>query len=133
VNTIPASVSGFTVKNINTFALKIPIPANSTYVSSTLTGGSGLGSTAPKITLASGVRDAELPGPMAGGAAFQLPTITVNLKAGELGHDPDQARRHQLHQPGPDLQHRGQCVLRHHRADACYPNPSPVFTTTTIG
>ncbi|MER6793008.1 cyclase, partial [Amycolatopsis mediterranei] len=51
-NTVPSTVSGNKVKNINTFALKIPIPANSSYVGADLTGGSGLGSTPPALSVA---------------------------------------------------------------------------------
>lgn len=35
-NTVPSDVGGNKVKNINTFALKFPVPANSTYVSADL-------------------------------------------------------------------------------------------------
>ena len=133
VNTVPATVSGYTVKNINTFALKIPIPANSTYVSSTLTGGSGLGSAAPKITVASGVATLSFSDPISGGATFELPTVTVNLKAGTSGTIQTKLAGTSYTSPGLTFNTVVNVFFDITAPTACYPNPSPVFTTTTIG
>ncbi len=133
-NTVPSDVSGNKVKNINTFALKFPIPANSTYVSADLTGGSGLGSTAPTIAVANGVATLSFPGPIAGGAAFELPTVTAHLTAGQSGTIETKLSGTSYSDPGLTFKAVASTIIGDLTAPtACFPNPSPVFTTTTIG
>ena len=83
-STVPADVSGFTVKNVNTFTLKVPVPANSTLTGVDLSGGSNLGGT-PVWTQDGSLVVVTFPGPIAGGSAFELPTITAHLTAGASG------------------------------------------------
>ncbi|MBB4682536.1 cyclase [Amycolatopsis jiangsuensis] len=133
-NTVPGEVSGNTVKEINTFALKFPVPANSTYVSADLAGGSGLGSTAPEIAVADGVATLSFPGPIAGGATFELPTITVHLTAGDSGTIETKLAGSSYDDPGLTFQAIASSIIGDVTAPtACFPSPSPVFTTTTIG
>ncbi|WP_439382241.1 cyclase [Amycolatopsis lexingtonensis] len=133
-NTVPSDVSGNKVKNINTFALKFPIPANSTYVGADLAGGSGLGSTAPTIAVADGVATLSFPGPIAGGATFELPTITAHLTAGQSGTIETKLSGTSYSDPGLTFKAVASSIIGDITAPtACFPNPSPVFTTTTIG
>lgn len=133
-NTVPSDVGGNKVKNINTFALKFPIPANSTYVSADLTGGSGLGDTAPTISVADGVATLSFPGPIAGGSTFELPTITAHLKAGDSGKIETKLSGTSYSDPGLTFKAVASSIIGDVTAPtACFPNPSPVFTTTTIG
>ncbi|RSD10576.1 cyclase [Amycolatopsis eburnea] len=133
-NTVPSDVSGNKVKNINTFALKFPIPANSTYVGADLAGGSGLGSTAPTIAVANGVATLSFPGPIAGGATFELPTITAHLTAGQSGTIETKLSGTSYSDPGLTFKAVASSIIGDVTAPtACFPNPSPVFTTTTIG
>ncbi|MDX3187985.1 cyclase [Streptomyces sp. MN03-5084-2B] len=133
-NTVPGTVSGNKVKNINTFALKIPIPANSSYVGADLAGGSGLGSTPPKISVANGVATLSFPGPIAGGATFELPTVTAHLKAGQSGTIQTRLGGTSYSDPGLTFKAVASTIIGDLTAPtACFPNPSPVFTTTTIG
>ncbi|MDS0136422.1 MULTISPECIES: cyclase [unclassified Amycolatopsis] len=133
-NTVPGTVSGNKVKNINTFALKIPIPANSSYVGATLAGGSGLGSTPPAISVANGVATLSFPGPIAGGATFELPTVTAHLKAGQSGTIQTKLGGTSYTDPGLTFKAVASTIIGDLTAPtACFPNPSPVFTTTTIG
>jgi dehydratase len=133
-NTVPGTVSGNKVKNINTFALKIPIPANSSYVGATLSGGSGLGSTPPAISVANGVATLSFPGPIAGGATFELPTVTAHLKAGQSGTIQTKLAGTGYSDPGLTFKAVASTIIGDLTAPtACFPNPSPVFTTTTIG
>jgi len=133
-NTVPATAAGYTVKNINTFALKIPIPANSTFVSADLTGGSGLGSTAPTIAVSGGVATLSFPGPIAGGAAFELPTVTAHLTAGSSGTIETKLAGTSYTDPGLTFTAVVSSIIGDVTAPtACFPSPSPVFTTTTIG
>ncbi|HEV3172834.1 MAG TPA: hypothetical protein VGZ32_20980 [Actinocrinis sp.] len=83
--TVPTSASGYTVKQIQNVDLKIPVPSNSTYVSSSLTGGSNLGSGKPSVSESSGVVTIAIPGPIAAGQTATLPTLTLTLKAGASG------------------------------------------------
>ncbi|MGW3959371.1 cyclase [Amycolatopsis sp. NPDC005003] len=133
-NTVPSTVSGNKVKNINTFALKIPIPANSSYVGADLAGGSGLGSTPPTISVANGVATLSFPGPIAGGATFELPTVTAHLKAGQSGTIQTKLGGTSYSDPGLTFKAVASTIIGDLTAPtACFPNPSPVFTTTTIG
>ena len=133
-NTVPGTVSGNKVKNINTFALKIPIPANSSYVGADLTGGSGLGSTPPTISVANGVATLSFPGPIAGGATFELPTVTAHLTAGQSGTIQTKLGGTSYSDPGLTFKAVASTIIGDLTAPtACFPNPSPVFTTTTIG
>ncbi|WP_326943303.1 cyclase [Amycolatopsis sp. NBC_01307] len=133
-NEVPGEVAGNTVKNINTFALKFPIPANSTYVSADLAGGSGLGSTAPAIAVSGGVATLSFPGPIAGGATFELPTITAHLTAGASGTIETKLSGTSYSDPGLTFKAVAGTFIGDITAPtACFPNPSPVFTTTTIG
>ena len=133
-NNVPATAAGYTVKNINTFALKIPIPANSTFVSADLTGGSGLGSTAPTIAVSGGVATLSFPGPIAGGAAFELPTITAHLTAASSGTIETKLAGTSYTDPGLTFSAVVSSIIGDVTAPtACFPSPSPVFTTTTIG
>ncbi|MEU4523063.1 cyclase [Amycolatopsis sp. NPDC024027] len=133
-NTVPGEVSGNKVKNINTFALKIPIPANSSYVGADLTGGSGLGSTPPTLSVANGVATLSFPGPIAGGATFELPTVTAHLTAGQSGTIETKLGGTSYGDPGLTFKAVASTIIGDLTAPtACFPNPSPVFTTTTIG
>ncbi|MEV6445315.1 cyclase [Amycolatopsis sp. NPDC051716] len=133
-NTVPGTVSGNKVKNINTFALKIPIPANSSYVGADLTGGSGLGSTPPTLSVANGVATLSFPGPIAGGATFELPTVTAHLTAGQSGTIETKLGGTSYSDPGLTFKAVASTIIGDLTAPtACFPNPSPVFTTTTIG
>ncbi|GAA3560423.1 cyclase [Amycolatopsis ultiminotia] len=133
-NTVPGEVAGNTVKEINTFALQFPVPANSTYVGADLAGGSGLGNTAPEIAVADGIATLSFPGPIAGGATFELPTITVHLKAGDSGKIETKLSGSSYDDPGLTFKAVAGTVIGDVTAPtACFPSPSPVFTTTTIG
>lgn len=83
--TVPTSASGYTIKQIQNIVLKLPVPSNSAYVSSALSGGSGYGSATPTVSVSSGVVSIRVPGPIAAGTTFTLPTLTLHLTAGASG------------------------------------------------
>ncbi|MFI5610467.1 cyclase [Amycolatopsis sp. NPDC051903] len=132
-NAVPAEVSGYQVKEIKDFALKIPVPANSTFVGADLTGGSGLGSTPPEITVSGGVATLAFPGPIAGGASFELPTVTVHLTAGSAGTIETKLAGTSYDDPGLTFTAVVNQLVDISAPTACFPSPSPVFTTTTVG
>ncbi|SDY13782.1 dehydratase [Amycolatopsis xylanica] len=132
-NTLPTTVAGYKLKEVKTFAFKFPIPANSTFVKATLSGGSGLGSTPPTIAVSGGVATLSFPGPIKGGAAFELPTVTATLKAGASGTIQTKIAGTSYTDPGLTFTAVVSSFIDVSAPTACFPNPSPVFTTTTIG
>ena len=83
--TVPTSADGYTVKEIEGISLEIPVPADATYDSATLAGGSDYGSGTPTVSESSGVVTIAVPGPIAAGTTFTLPTLTLNLTSGASG------------------------------------------------
>ncbi|NUT97053.1 MAG: cyclase [Saccharothrix sp.] len=131
-NTVPTSVNGYTVRRVQTLALKVPIPANSTYVSAALAGGSNVGTTS--LTVSGGIATLSASGPMAGGATFELPTVTVRLKAGASGTIQTKLHGTSYSDPGLTFTAVVSSFLGNINVPTkCYPDPNPVITTTTIG
>lgn len=131
-NTVPGDVNGFTVKQVSGLALKVPIPANSTYVSSTLSGGSNVGTTA--VTVADSVATITMSGPIAGGAAFEVPTVTVELTAGASGTIDTSLYGSSYSDAGLTFTAKVGSILGDITVPtSCYPDPNPVLSTTTIG
>lgn len=131
-NKIPGSAGGYTVKSVKNLTLTVPIPANSTYVSATLTGGSGLNST-PTISKVGNTLVTTVPGPINGGATFQLPALTLNLTAGSAGTITSTLAGTSYTDPG--LNFTATVSVFGFPIDAptaCYPSPSPTLTSTTV-
>ncbi|MER6799255.1 cyclase, partial [Amycolatopsis mediterranei] len=74
------------------------------------------------------------PGPIAGGATFELPTVTAHLTAGQSGTIQTKLGGTSYSDPGLTFKAVASTIIGDLTAPtACFPNPSPVFTTTTIG
>lgn len=133
-NKLPAEAGGYPIKDVKDLALKIPVPANSTYVSATLAGGSGLGST-PSVALEGSDVVLKVAGPVKGGSDFELPTLTLNLKAGAAGTIISKLGGTSYDAPGltATANVTGPLGLPISAAAKCYPDPNPTLTTTTIG
>ncbi|GAA2774636.1 cyclase [Saccharopolyspora taberi] len=133
-NTVPGEVNGYTVKRVEQMDLRIPIPANSTYVSADLAGGSGLGPNPPTITLEGNVAVLHLDGPLNGGQPFELPTVTAHLTAGDSGTIETKLAGTSYDDPGLTFTAVVSSVIGDQSVPSrCFPNPNPVLTTTTIG
>jgi dehydratase len=132
-NTVPATGGGFTISEINTIALKLPVPANSTFVSASLSGGSGLGPTAPTVGLSGSDVVLNVKGPLKGGAAFELPTVTINLTAGASGSIETKLGGTSYDAPGLTFNAVVVVIFPITAPATAYPDPSPVLTSTTIG
>ncbi|XVV07528.1 cyclase [Actinosynnema sp. CA-248983] len=131
-NTVPTSVNGYTVRRVQSLALKVPIPANSTYVSATLSGGSNVGTTS--LTVSGGIATLSASGPIAGGATFELPTVTVQLIAGASGTIQTKLYGTSYSDPGLTFTAVVSSFIGTVNVPTrCYPDPNPVITTTTIG
>ncbi|SEQ61084.1 dehydratase [Lentzea xinjiangensis] len=132
-NTIPSEAGGRQVREIKGLALRLPVPANSTFRSASLSGGSGLGGT-PTIALQGSDVVLNVPGPIKGGAAFELPTVTIGLQAGASGTITTKLGGTGYDAPG--LTFTAVVAVLGFPVNAAakgYPDPSPVLTTTTIG
>lgn len=132
-NQVPSEAAGYEVKNVHTFTLKVPVPANATLTGVDLTGGSGLGSD-PTWTEADGVVTVSFAGPIAGGATFELPTITAHLTAGASGAIESTLYGTGYNDPGLTFTAVvGTFIGDISAPTSCFPNPNPVLTSTTIG
>jgi dehydratase len=131
-NQVPATAGGYTVKNVNTFTLTVPIPPNATLTGLELTGGSNLGST-PTWSASASVITIKFAGPIAGGALFDLPTITAHLTAGSTGVIESTLYGTSYTDPGLTFNTVVTVVIFDVSVPtSCFPNPNPVLTSTTI-
>jgi dehydratase len=132
-NKIPSEAGGRQVREIKGLALKLPVPANSKFQSASLSGGAGLGGT-PSIALQGNDVVLSVPGPIKGGADFELPTVTINLQAGGTGTITTKLGGTGYDTPG--LTFTAVVTVLGFPVNAAakgYPDPNPVLTTTTIG
>ncbi|MFL0240162.1 hypothetical protein [Mycobacterium sp. SMC-17] len=104
----------------------IPVPANSTYVSSSASGGSVPGTTA----LVGSNVELTVPGPIAGGATYTPPVVTINVTANAPGSITSKYAGTSYASPGMTM--TTTVTGLGNIATACYPNPSPTLTTTTV-
>jgi dehydratase len=129
---IPSSVDGVTINSIKSVKLKLKVPANSTYVSCAVSGGSGLGTGKPTCSQSSGTVTFTAPGPIKGGTSVTPPKVTIHLKAGTSGSIQSKLAGTSFTSPclsGTAALTFGVPVT----AKAVgYPSPSPVLTTTKI-
>ncbi|MDX8035089.1 cyclase [Lentzea sp. BCCO 10_0856] len=132
-NKIPSEAGGRQVREIKGLALKLPVPGNSKFQSASLSGGAGLGGT-PTVALQGNDVVLNVPGPIKGGADFELPTVTINLQAGGTGTITTKLGGTSYDAPG--LTFTAVVLVIGFPVNAAakgYPDPSPVLTTTTIG
>jgi dehydratase len=131
--TLPSEVKGFKLQEVRDLALHVPVPANSSYVSAKLSGGTGLNST-PTVQLDGADVVIKVPGPIPGGASYELPTLAVRLKSGRRGTTVEtKLKGTGYDNPGLTLQAEIKWKFLTTTAPiACYPNPNPPLTTTTI-
>ncbi len=77
-----SDVGTVTLNKFSDFVLRLPVPANSTFVSAALSGGSNVGPGTPTAVQSGGTLVVTVPGPVNGGTTFQFPTVEVTLDAG---------------------------------------------------
>lgn len=130
---LPGEVKGFKLKEVRDLSLRIPIPTYSSFVSATLSGGSGLGST-PTVEQRDGVVTIRVNGPIPGGAGYQLPSLSVRLKAGARGKViQTRLQGTSFDNPGLNLQATIKWKFVTIKSPvACYPDPNQALTSTTI-
>jgi dehydratase len=132
--TVPTSADGFTVKQIKGVALEIPVPADSTYDSASLSGGSGYGSGTPSVSESNDIVTIDLPGPITAGTTFTLPTLTLDLTSGASGGTIDTTLSGTSYSsPGLTFTAVLSVIGISINASAVgYPSTSPTLTSTTI-
>ncbi|MEU8223215.1 hypothetical protein [Kribbella sp. NPDC048915] len=131
--TLPGEVKGFTLQEVRDLTLRLPIPANSSYVGAQLAGGSGLNST-PTVRLDGTTLLVTVSGPIPGGASYQLPTLSLRLKSGRPGTVVEtKLKGTSYDDPGLTLQAKIKWKFLSTKAPvACYPNPNPALTRTRV-
>ncbi|WP_433671395.1 hypothetical protein ACQP06_07200 [Nocardia sp. CA-136227] len=128
---VPATVSGHPLRSIRGIKLIMPVPADSTYVSSSVSGGTvtaTVAQSAGKITL-------NAPGSTAAGATFTLPAVTVNLTASAVGTLTSTIAGTSYDDPGLTFTASVDSGTILGAVDVpvkCYPSPAPTLTTTTV-
>lgn len=125
-SSVPSSASGFTVTNISNLKMTIPVPANSTFVSTSASGGTVAGSAA----LVGSDVVLTVPGPIAGGSSFTPPAVTINVTANAPGTITSKYAGTSYSSPGMTMTTRVSPGIN--VATSCYPNPSPTLTTTSV-
>ncbi|SHF42888.1 hypothetical protein [Streptoalloteichus hindustanus] len=130
---IPGVVGGHKVKEVRNVKLQVAVPANASYASASLSGGSGLNST-PSVDHEDGDVVVTIPGPIKGGADIELPTLSLDLTAGDRGVIETRLTGSDHDNPGLTFTATIQVgVFPVNAPTTCYPNPSPTLTSTTIG
>jgi dehydratase len=132
-SSVPASASGFTVQNISNLKMLIPVPANSTFVSTSISGGSVPGG-APSVALVGSNVVLTVPGPINGGTSFTPPAVTINVTANAPGTITSKYAGTSYSSPGMTMTTRVTVPIigGTNVATSCYPNPSPTLTTTNV-
>ncbi|RZU15532.1 dehydratase [Kribbella rubisoli] len=130
---LPSEVKGFKLQEVRDLALRVPVPANSSYISAKVSGGFGLNST-PTAQLDGTDVVIKVPGPIPGGANYELPTLAVRLKSGRRGTTVEtRLKGTSYDDPGLTLQAKIKWKFLTTTAPvACYPDPNPTLTTTVI-
>jgi dehydratase len=133
--TVPAKAGGYDVQRIGGLNLKVPVPKGTVYQGAKLVGGSNLGSQ-PIVSQANGVVSVLVPGPIAGGAAFQLPALHLAVRASAAAGTKVTSQLGGTSYADPGLIFAATVKVGAFGVDVpvfCFPNPSPTLTTTTIG
>ena len=126
-NQVPSEAAGYEV------TLKVQVPSNATLDGVDLTGGSGLGST-PSWSEADGIVTVTFAGPIAGGATFELPTVTAHLTAGAAGSIDSTLYGSSYADPGLTFTAVVNTFLGEISGPtSCFPDPNPTLTSTAIG
>lgn len=130
--TVPTTASGLPVNHVRNFRASYPIPAHTTLVSATLSGGDGLNGE-PVVSVVGSNVVVTLDSTIAAGSTYTMPTLTLNLQAAEAGTVEVKLGGTSYADPG--LFFIAQINFLGSGLDAwtsCFPSPNPVLATTTI-
>lgn len=79
--TIPTQGGGYPIQHLRQVRVRFAVPAGTSFVSATLSGGSNLGSGTPTVTESGGIVTLLVPGNLTPGTVATLPTVTLTLTA----------------------------------------------------
>jgi len=133
--TVLTEAGGHTVRNIRNLRLTVAVSNGAALASAALTGGSGLGTEPPTLTQAGNAVTVTVPGPLAGGATFQLPALHMTLTASGTAGTAVTTHVAGTSYDDPGLTFIAKVKVLVSNVDvptSCFPNPSPTLTTTTI-
>lgn len=132
-NNIPPTIDDRPVVHTRNITLKLPLPTNSTFVSGSLADGSGTGPVF--VAVSGGNLVFSIPGPIAGGAEFVLPTLTLTVTAGPAAGGPVVLKLDGFTLANPALTFTARIQGTTVTADvstSCFPNPNVVLTSTNV-
>jgi hypothetical protein len=139
VGQIPSSQSVATVSSVKDISYKIPVPANASFVSASLSGGFNYGATAPTVVLSGSATTGSLifsvPGPIPTDQNYQLPAVTVTFTA--VGADYSTIEPHlggtSYSDPGFTTTAVVTSPISGNVPTSCYPiAPNPAWSSTVI-
>lgn len=126
---IPSSQGGYRINYVRDLTLIAPFPTNSTYVSSSLSGGT----VNATIDTSTGKAIMKVTNRLPGGSTFTLPSLTVNVTAGNSGSITTTLAGTSYTDPGLTMVVNAQAgPFPVNVPVSCYPSPAPIFTTTVI-
>lgn len=128
--TVPSEYGGYTLKEIRNITAKVPVPANSTFVTATISGDVPGGATTWSVS--GGNVLIKVPGPIPAGATYAIPTVTATLKSGRSGSIDYRLGGTSYSDPGLTFTAVASVGFDVNVPVACYPDPNPVVTSTLI-
>ncbi|MGE7437493.1 cyclase [Kitasatospora sp. NPDC001175] len=130
--TVPTSVSGYTLQSISNIQLTVPVPANTTLVDESVSGGTDPGSAS--VTVNGGNVVVKLSSSIAGGSTLTLPALTLDLTAGTSGSTVQTALGGTDYS-NPGLTFTATVPIAFFTVDvptACFPSPQAVLSSTSV-
>ncbi len=129
--------SGAVMNYVYNLHIYVPIPANSTLISYSISGGSGLGGGTPSIALSGSRLIMTVPGNIASNTTYQLPTINMTLRATGAPLTSIQPRIGGTSYADPGLDFTVNADLpqglgNNNLPTSCFPSSNPPLSTTTI-
>ncbi|MCO5318000.1 MAG: hypothetical protein M9942_06125 [Microthrixaceae bacterium] len=131
---IPTTGGGFNISYLRDLKVRFDVPAGSTFVGATVSGGSNLGSGTPSVSSSGGQIVLTVPGQLAPGTTAVLPTVTATLQATGASGTQIQARMSGSGYSDPAITFTARvAVLFGIDANtSCYAPVNPVLATTDI-
>jgi dehydratase len=78
---VPSSGGGYSIGGLTNLQVSLAVPSGAAYVSTTLTGGSNLGSGTPTVSQSGSKVTLNVPGPLAPGSTATLPKLSITFMA----------------------------------------------------
>ncbi|MGK4585154.1 cyclase [Kitasatospora sp. HPMI-4] len=132
--TVPTSVSSYTLQSISNIQLTVPVPANSTLVSESVSGGSGIDPGSASVAVNGNDVVMAVSSSITGGSTFTLPALTLNLTAGASGSTVQTALGGTGYSD-PGLTFTATVPVSFFTVDvptACFPSPQAVLSSTSV-